>query len=363
MLFNFFNNTTEKSQRFFLVLFFTILSVGCSKEDSSDALLITAASEEVDVFPENLSVEEVDFDFNIAYCIEGNVPSTVWMIDDLGVVIEGETSKDRDPKIMYEIVLALDDVIDQFYLISGLPELEKATSFKNRLVIEVPQDNCGAGGLAHHGIAGISVGIYFLDQIYDSFAQGNKSIHQIFYYELNRNFWIPSWNDKIEWSRDQGDWDWGHWTVGFNNAHAILMPKQLGYGFMYFGQTSAQFENSMVMNLNIYTSNDQYNFENGWMQSWMVWDDKNTINDLMTGLIVYSYDRFGGEEWLKNVYYYLNSDVIANRESMKSYQQCRDNIYKIWSLSAERDLEEFFQSELKWVISNEAIEFVNQKIN
>jgi hypothetical protein len=50
MLFNYFSNKLEKLQRFFLVLFFAILSVGCSKEDSSDALLITATSEQVDVF-------------------------------------------------------------------------------------------------------------------------------------------------------------------------------------------------------------------------------------------------------------------------------------------------------------------------
>ena len=118
----------------------------------------------------------------------------------------------------------------------------------------------------------------------------------------------------------------------------------------------------MVNNLITYMNNDEYNFENGWKQYLMPWDNDNSINDLMTGLIVYSYENFGQDDWLRNFYQYIDSDEIVDRESVYSYQQCRDNVYKIWSLSAESNLFDLFENNLKWEISDDAKNFVSDRL-
>ena len=307
----------------------------------------------------SISAKQIDFDYQLAYCLDGKISSTVWLGNKLGIVIEGETPSDRDPKIMKQIIIALERIIDQFYSITQIGQLNMLSSYENKMVIEVVNDNCGAGGLAHHEVLGISIGASFLNEVYNSFLSGNREIHQIFYYEINRNFWKRKWIKKFDWAMDGGDRDWGHWTTGFNVAQAIIMPKQLNTGFIYFGWTIEQFRYKMIKNLEIYMDNEEYDFYNGWMQNRMPWDRANSVNDLMTGLIIYSYENFGGDNWLKNFYKYIDSDLVPDRENIYSYQQCRDNIYKIWSLSAEKDLISFFTNDLKWIISDDAISFIS----
>ena len=309
-----------------------------------------------------LNYQEVNFDYQLAYCLEGEISSTAWIGENLVIMIEGENPDDRDSEIMGNILSSLERVVEHFYSITQLPELAKLSSFDDKMVIEVVQDNCGAGGLAHHGVLGISVGIYFLEEIYNSFLVGEEKIHQIYFYEINRNFWKPSWSNKFDWAMDRGDWDWGFWTTGMNVAQAIIMPQQLDVGFIYYGWTLQQFRDKMVNNLITYMNNDEYNFENGWKQYLMPWDNDNSINDLMTGLIVYSYENFGQDDWLRNFYQYIDSDEIVDRESIYSYQQSRDNVYKIWSLSAESNLIDFFENNLKWDISDDAKNFVSDRL-
>jgi hypothetical protein len=334
-----------------------------SLESQIESLLIKVSQLELDIVNISLTVKQINYDYKVAYCLEGEISSTIWLGEKLGIVIEGETPSDRDPIIMNKIIKTLERITNQFYLTTQIGSLNKYSSYENRMLIEVVKDNCGAAGLAHHGVLGISVGDYFLNEVYNSFLSGEGKMHQIFYYELNRNFWKPKWIKKFDWVMDKGNWDWGHWTTGFNVAQAIIMPQQLDIGFIYFGWTLDQFRDKMMNNLNTYMENDEYNFENGWMQSAMPWDKNNSVNDLMTGLIIYSYENFGGDDWLMNFYKYLDGNEITDRDSLTSYQQCRDNIYKIWSLSAESNLIDFFENDLKWNITEEAKDYIINKIN
>lgn len=301
--------------------------------------------------------EELEFDFQVAYCI-GTAPATAWIHDDVVLMIEGETPGDRDPEIMEQALEILADVINQFEDFTGLTDLPMASSYQGKPVIEIVIDNCGAGGLANHGTLGMSTGTFFLDQFYTNLQNNNLAVPQIFLYELNRNFWDPDFNNKFDWAMNDEPLNYGWWTVGMNNAQSVIIPQSLGIEMDYFGNDLSYFRNRMVGELEAYMNDTQYDFDNGWRQALMPWNNTESINDMMSGFFIYSYENFGGEEWMRNFYREIKSDVYPDRTDVFAYQECRDNIYKIWSVSANEDLISFFENDMRWIISVEAKTFI-----
>jgi len=312
-----------------------------------------------------VTTQEVAFDYQIASCV-GTSNSTAWIGDEVVIMIEGETPLDRDSSIMVEIVQTFENVISKYEEITGLDNLPLASSFDNKPVIEVVLDNCGAGGLASHGVMGMSTGKPFLNEFYDLVRQGNVSVPQVFLYELNRNFWaagMDGFNGKFDWAMNDDPQNYGWWTVGMNNAQAYIIPKTLDIGLYYFGSDINYWENRMVGELEDYLNDDQYDFDYGWRQSLMPWHNTESINDLMTGLIIYSYNNFGEEAWIKGFYEHVKNVDIPNRSGVFAYQECRDNIYKIWSYAAEENLISFFEDDLRWLVSEEAKACVVEHFN
>ncbi len=301
-----------------------------------------------------VEVEETNFNYQIAYCVDTQ-NSTAWIGNNVVVMIEGESPEDRNIETMETVLSMFDDIILKFQEFTGLTNLDNLSEYNDKPVIEVVIDNCGAGGLAHHGIMGMSTGKFFLDQFYDLVESGTPAVPQVFFYELNRNFWLPAFNDKFDWAMNDEIQNWGWWTVGMNNAMAYIVPKSLDMQMHYFGTTGLEFwADRMVGNLNEYLDNDQYNFDFGWRQSLMPWIQTESINDLMSGLLIYSYKNFGEDEWMKEFYQQIVNPDIENRSDVFAYQECRDNVYKIWSLAARTDLIDFFEVDMKWEISNSA---------
>lgn len=309
-----------------------------------------------------VTTEEVIFDYQIAYCM-GPENSTAWIGEKVVIMIEGETPEDRDMTTMTEMIGIFEDIITKYEEYTGLDDLPIASSFDEKPVIEVVLDNCGAGGLANHGVLGMSTGVFFLDQFYDLIQAGNIAVPQVFLYELNRNFWAPSFNDKFDWAMDDNPQNWGWWTVGMNNAQAYIIPQSLGLGLYYFGNDINYWEDRMVGELNSYIDDTQYDFDYGWTQSLMPWHNTESINDLMSGLLIYSYNNFGGDEWMTGFYEQLQNSDIADRSDVFAYEECRDNIYKVWSYAANQDLIAFFEEDLRWFITEEAKEEVNLVFN
>lgn len=260
------------------------------------------------------------------------------------------------------------------------------------LPIEIPLDNNGAGGLAHHGIGGISVGASLFEATvrrweeairtshgdiswlptersgwtFGSNTPTSASIDQVYLYELNRNFWPPWINRKIDWVCDDDDTCWGWWTVGMNNAMAIILPTVMRMPFYYFGHSFDHFKAGMVEHLKhyrdhvcnngscVYSMDDK--FAVGWTKSRMVWRSSASVNDLMTGLIVRSFDRFGGEAFVKRLFKaFVEADDINDSDAgQRNYQKARDNIFMMWSYAAQSDLSPVFDDELEWRVSDSA---------
>ncbi|MEM6634210.1 MAG: T9SS type A sorting domain-containing protein [Bacteroidota bacterium] len=313
-----------------------------------------------------IRTEAVDFSYNLAYCV-GTQSSTAWIGEEIVVMIEGETAADRDAAVMVQVLQILEDVISKFEELTGLENLPSLSQHDGKPVIEVVKDNCGAGGLAHHGRLGMSTGAPLFDQYYGLIEQGIIAIPQVFLYELNRNFWLAGsegFNGKFDWAMNDEVQNYGWWTVGMNNAMGYIIPKELDIQVHYFGTTGLDFwKDGMIGDFTPYLNDTTYDFDYGWRQSLMPWRPVQSINNLMTGFILYSYENFGGTEWLKNFYTHIQSAEIPNRSDVFAYQECRDNIYKIWSLSAEQDLLGFFEDSLRWVITPEAQQFVEEKFS
>mgnify|MGYP000928283296 CR=1 FL=1 len=305
--------------------------------------------------------ESTTYTYVIATC-SGTQSACAWTGRNIVVMIEGETPASRNQVYMDSVLTWLDNMVDQYQQVTGLTSLPLLSSYQGKPVIEVVKDNCGAGGLASHGQLGMSTSTELFNTMYNGAAKGKRYINQVFLYETNRNYYLPAFNDKFDWAMNNDSQNWGWWTVAFNNANAVILTDMMGIELYYYGQNRAAFRQSMIKQLEAYWNGSTYTFENGWMQDRMPWDTFNSPNDLMSGLLIYSYENFGGKMFYKKLYGYLNDDmqgsIITNRSDVFAYQECRDNIYKIWSLSAGKNLITFFEKKMKWVISSAAKEWI-----
>lgn len=307
-------------------------------------------------------------------------------------VHEGEIS--GTSSAVWDAILNAFDIVYLAYkdLTDFEPDLSVHPSRK--LVIEIPADNAGAGGLACHAVAGISVGrSLFLSMlrrwtrvvssshpswlpsvppssgtyadatieqlVYGANVPPAASIDQVYYYELCRNFWKPSLNRKIDWACDNDSSCWGWWTVAFNNAFAIIIPTLLNSPLHYFGRDVKGFRHNMVKQIYKYfeyAKREEDPFV-AWRSSRLPWHPTESVNDLMTALIVVSFESFGGLTWIRTLFRAFDTvpDVNESQAGTFRFQQCRDNVYTIWCIAAQADLHEFFCDKLKWTISQDAL--------
>ena len=286
---------------------------------------------------------------NYSFWCSSNTQAVAWYDDSIAIVIEGQDALSFDHETMTRIVDFFHRLYDKYESITGLTNLPLDTAWQERITIQIPLDNCGAGGLANHGVRGISVGRGFFDEQYDISLGSEERYLHVFFYEVNRNFWPPYFNEAFDWAMDDELMNWGWWTVGMNNAMAVIMPDLLNVEFEYFGNDATWFRDRMMANFETYKDNTTYNFDYGWRQEYMPWDPNESINDLMSGFILYSYETWGKETWLKNFYQSIGN--VQPRSDVFAYQECRDNIYNIWSDAAEIDLLDFFVNYMRWQIT------------
>ncbi len=286
--------------------------------------------------------------------IAGGDKVSVWLGRRTALVIDGELEPEkRDGEVMTEIVGVFDEVFDAYERITGVKP--KATrQFEGRALVEV-SDKVG-GGLAHHGRLGIAVGDGFFEGLYRRFKGGEKTLDQIYFYEIARNYWPSTFNPRIDYHTSKGVDDYGWWTVGFNNAMSIFLPAEIGgiTDMYYFGSGGAKFAAGMERNLTAYLEGD-YSWEEGWCINLVPWAERTSLNDLMTGLLVRLHRDNGGNEFIRKLY----REIPKRRElrGRDDYQGARDNFYIAASLAASKDLRAFF-AELRWEIGKEAKEEV-----
>ena len=286
--------------------------------------------------------------------IAGSGEVVVWYGQRVALVLDEETSPaDRDHLVMAQILESLDAIFEAYDKMTG--RRPKLTSpLKGRIRIEVSSKDVG-GGLAHHGRLGVGIGGGFFRDLYKRFESGSRTIDQVFFYEIARNYWMPDMNPTIDYHTSLGPQDYGWWTVGFNNAMSVFVPMEIESidDMYYFGTNGEKFAQSMENHLNIYIENpDKYNWDNSWNAPRLPWSKRTSLNDLMTGLLIRLHRDHGGSAFIRRLY-----DEIPRRNRLKSRsdtQGARDNFYIASSLAAKKDLYQFFSDELRWEITQRA---------
>jgi len=311
------------------------------------ALLVTPGLSQTSENPPPKHV--LDYKPNIA----GGPEVTVWFGKRTALVLDGEKPEQRDPEIMARICSGLDGIFDAYDRVTTRrPKL--ASPFEGRIRVEVSSQV--GGGLASHGVRGIGVGDGFFKGLYERVKAGNNTYDQVFFYEIARNYWMADMNPAIDYHTSAGPEDYGWWTVGFNNAMSIFMPKEVpGITDMYyFGENGQTFSDGMEANLKEYLAHpEKYNWDNAWCVRLESWKANTSLNDLMTGLLIRLYREQGGIEFISRLY----QEIPKQRplpKNLSDYQVARDNFYSAVSFAAKKDLWEFFTKELRWEISDAA---------
>ncbi len=289
--------------------------------------------------------------------IAGSGKAVIWYGRRTALVLDEDSSAGaRKPETMGRILRALDSIFDAFERVSGrTPKL--TAPLNGRARIEVSK--AVGGGLAHHGRLGVGIGDGFFEGLYDRFEKGVKTVDQVFFYEIARNYWMPDMNPAIDYHTSKGPRDYGWWTVGFNNAMSIFLPPEIeGIDDMYyFGSGGKDFADGMEANLKAYLAHpEKYNWENSWNVPLVPWKERTSVNDLMTGLLIHLHREHGGIEFIRRLY-----AEIPKRKSLASRadrQGARDNFYEACSLAAKKDLYDFFTKDLRWELSADRREVV-----
>lgn len=296
-----------------------------------------------------------DYQKNIA----GGKTVSVWFGEKTALVIDGETGPEkRDQKVMTELLRTFDKMFQKYEETTGVKP-RHAGHFKNLAVIEV-SDKVG-GGLAHHNQLGIAVGTGFFENLYKRWQQGEKTLDQIFFYETARNFWPPEFNRKIDYHTTKGINDYGWWTVGFNNAMSIFLPAEIPQitDMHYFGSNGKQFSDGMEKNIIQYQEGN-YSWKEGFCINLMPWNERASLNDLMTALLIQLHRENGGNKFIKKLYREIPK--LKDLKGRDDYQGARDNFYIAASLAAEKDLIDYF-TKIRWEISEKVKKEVSQKFH
>lgn len=288
------------------------------------------------------------------YIASGETASA-WLGKRTALVLDGVDDPSKyDQAVMHEIVGVLDDVFDAYDRITGHSPKAGSRAFDGRATVEVSSKV--GGGLAHHGKLGVAIGQGFFDKLYERFMRGEKTLDQVFFYEIARNYWPSTFNPRIDYHTTKGPKDYGWWTVGFNNAMSIFMPSEVkGITDMhYFGRDGEAFSKGMEANLTAYLKGD-YTWEQGWCINLVPWKERTSLNDLMTALLIRLHRENGGNAFISKLYQEIPK--LPKLKGRDDYQGARDHFYIASSLAAGKDLQQTYK-ELRWELSENALAMV-----
>ncbi|MCA9508808.1 MAG: hypothetical protein KC505_10350 [Myxococcales bacterium] len=180
---------------------------------------------------------------------------------------------------------------------------------------------------------------------------------QVYLYDLGRSLYDLKLDNILDWQM-QNPSEYGYWTLGFNGAMTVIAPEFLGLDLDYAGQGVEEFRRDRINDLNTYLNNSQWNFDNTWSYFILPWTkntgNRQSINDLMSGLLIYLSDEYGGVSFLARLFQNLKQQPTT---PSKTDRQARaQNLYeaakKSVSSSNLGNLENFFKQKMRWSFLN-----------
>jgi hypothetical protein len=209
----------------------------------------------------------------------------------------------------------------------------------------------GYGGASYNGKAWNGLTKPQFMGLYNSVNNSKPTVDQVFFYEMGRSMYDLKLDEILDWQMEDAS-KWGYWTLGFNGAMTVLAPEALNLEMNYFGTNTAKFRADRLKDINTYINNTRYNFDNAWSVWLLPWAQNQSINDMMSGLLILMSDKFGGRAYLSELFKQLK---LQPTTPLKTDRKLRaKNLYNAAKLAARRtgrsqkEIEDFFKKTLRW---------------
>lgn len=188
---------------------------------------------------------------------------------------------------------------------TSLREYTGSDGIERKVVVEINDELCsGYGGASYNGMLWAAVPKDAYQYSDDTVDDAVPLMHQVFFYEVGRAVYDIVLDDILDWQM-QNPSEWGYWTLGFNGAMTVLAPEHMGVELEYYGQDTAAFRHDRLTDLATYVNSKKYTFNNTWCSYLLPWNQNQSVNDMMSGLLIYLADNYGGLEFLTRLFYRL----------------------------------------------------------
>ena len=286
----------------------------------------------------------------------------VYATKDMCIFWQANPSAPPDHKKVLKFLLRLEEYIK---LCTWVMDYNPATkdSFRQytgpdgltrKIVIEINDQLCrDYGGASYNGQLWSATGKGNFELVKTTIDKIKPTIHQVYFYGIGRAMYDTSLDDILDWQM-QNEGEWGYWTLGFNGAMTVLAPENMGVELEYYGKDTAAFRLDRLTDLATYVNNTSFTFNNTWSSYLLPWNEYQSINDLMSGLLIYLSDTYGGLPFLARLFYNLKQrPTTPNRtdrqlRATNFYQAARQATFDLYDGDVADQLFLYFRNTLRW---------------
>lgn len=287
----------------------------------------------------------------IAYCTTNTC--IFWEIDPTNI---------PNHKRVLKVLLRLDEFVSLCMMImtydprSQVPirQYTGADGITRKMIIELNNEVCPEyDGSNYNGQPWMVASKYGFWFSYDTIYKVRPDVHQIFFYELGRAVYDPALDDILEWQMKYPN-EVGYWAAGFNGAMTVLGPEHMKVDLEYYGQDTAGFRQDRLTDLSTYVNNTKYTFSNTWSKYLLPWNQYQSINDVMSGLLIYLSDTYGGLRFLARLFYLLKQQPTTPNKTDRQlratnfYRATRQAALDLYDTTVANQVRTYFRTKLRW---------------
>ena len=221
-------------------------------------------------------------------------------------------------------------------------------------IIEANVELCrGYGGAAYNGRSWCALSQDNLKKLTNTVRYDQPTIPQVIFYEVGRCLYNLKLDEVLDWQMSEPS-EYGYWTLGFSGAMTALIPELIGCKMDYYGTDAAGFRADRLHDLATYVNNAGYNFANTWSQLYLPWNSSQSINDVMSGLLIYLFDNYGGATFLYQLFYNLCLQPDTHRKdqreerAMNFVRSCYTAAQNIGGSYKANEMYYYFYTTLRW---------------
>lgn len=223
-----------------------------------------------------------------------------------------------------------------------------------RWCIEANSELCnGYGGAAYNGGSWCAISQDSLMVLTNTVDEPMPTIPQVIFYEVGRCVYNLKLDRVLEWQLNTPE-QYGYWALGWNGAMTAVAPGLIGAKMDYYGMDAERFKNDRLNDLNQYVRNTQYTFRNTWSAYLLPWSSNQSVNDLMSGLLIHLYYEYGGAMFLYYMFYYLTRQpdtyTMIQREQKANnlVRSCYLAVRELFNESKANEIHLYFFRTLRW---------------